>query len=283
MNEEIYNIRMVSVESIRVVNPRKRDRVKYAEIVNSINNVGLKTPIVVAPRIQKNDNMKFDLVCGEGRLNAFIKAGESEIPARIVEASREKVLLMGLAENIARRQPDKVSMIREINRLSKDGYTNAQIAKKFGFSDSYISQIKSIMDKGNRKLVEAVIRGKINLKTAIGIVECSDNFEIQNMLNDAYSENKIKAIELRVIRNILNEKKSSRRLSGNLTKEIILNEFQKTTKRSRAFLAKVEVCDTTIAFIKGAFKKMLNNEGFIILLKSEGIGDIPKYLKGDAL
>ena len=40
-------VRMIPVAQIRVVNPRVRDKKKFAEIVESIANVGLKKPITV--------------------------------------------------------------------------------------------------------------------------------------------------------------------------------------------------------------------------------------------
>ena len=71
-------------------------------------------------RKSAEDDMEYDLVCGEGILNAFRSAGAEEIPARVISsASREDVLLMGLVENMARRRANKIALIKEIERLSK--------------------------------------------------------------------------------------------------------------------------------------------------------------------
>ncbi|MBO6103186.1 MAG: ParB N-terminal domain-containing protein, partial [Opitutales bacterium] len=181
-----YQIKMIPTDSIRMINPRKREQRKYAEIVRSIKILGLKTPIVVAPRRETGDGKLYDLVCGQGRLETFINAGEPEIPARILNASREDALLMSLAENYARRQADRVSVLREVSRLCGEGYTFAQIGRKLGFSESYICNLKGLIAGGNKNLNRAVLTGKISIQIALKIVECSKDSEVQDLLNDLY-------------------------------------------------------------------------------------------------
>ena len=75
-------VRMIPVDRIRVVNPRVRDQKKFAKIVESIARLGLKKPITVTPGKPADDGSEtFDLVCGQGRLEAFIFLGQREIPA----------------------------------------------------------------------------------------------------------------------------------------------------------------------------------------------------------
>jgi ParB family chromosome partitioning protein len=75
-------------------------------IVANIREVGLKKPITVVRRKEPGaDGKHFDLVCGQGRIEAFVALGETTIPAVITEASREDQFLMSLVENIARRPP----------------------------------------------------------------------------------------------------------------------------------------------------------------------------------
>jgi ParB family chromosome partitioning protein len=40
------------------------------------------------------DGKSYDLVCGQGRLEAFVALGQTEIPAIIKDASREECFLM---------------------------------------------------------------------------------------------------------------------------------------------------------------------------------------------
>jgi ParB family chromosome partitioning protein len=72
-------------------------------------------------------------------MEAFIALGHLEIPAIVVEISKEERLIRSLVENIARRYPAPMDLIREIERLRADGYTNHQISEKLDISDTMVS------------------------------------------------------------------------------------------------------------------------------------------------
>ena len=112
MNDEI---KMIAIERIRILNPRQRDQKKFEVIVQSIKNVGLKKPIRVSARAESEaEGPGYDLVCGQGRIEAFVALGHKEIPAIVVDISKEERLIQSLVENIARRYPDPMDLIREI-------------------------------------------------------------------------------------------------------------------------------------------------------------------------
>ena len=98
---------LIPLDRIRIVNPRCRDRKKFEKIIESIRNLGLKRPIQVClrPAAQTDGPPCYDLVCGQGRVEAFSALGYQEIPALVVEASKEDLLIMSLVENMARRFP----------------------------------------------------------------------------------------------------------------------------------------------------------------------------------
>src|SRR3546814_5827062 len=60
---------------ITILNPRVRNKRIFQELVNSIAHLGLKKPITVSQRPGKT---RFDLVCGQGRLEACIALGQTE-------------------------------------------------------------------------------------------------------------------------------------------------------------------------------------------------------------
>ncbi|MCB2079973.1 MAG: ParB N-terminal domain-containing protein, partial [Novosphingobium sp.] len=101
MSDAATEIRQVPIDLITVLNPRWRNKRVFQELVDSIAALGLKKPITVSQRPGKN---RYDLVCGQGRLEAFIALGATEIPAMVVEASEEDCFVMSLVENLARRQ-----------------------------------------------------------------------------------------------------------------------------------------------------------------------------------
>ena len=107
-------IHMIPVDAITVLNPRSRNKRVFSELVTSIAHLGLKKPITVS---RHRGEPGYDLVCGQGRLEAFITLGETEIPAIVIEASEEDCYVMSLVENLARRNPRSLELMREIGAL----------------------------------------------------------------------------------------------------------------------------------------------------------------------
>jgi ParB family chromosome partitioning protein len=81
MNDPAPVVQMIPIDQINIINPRSRNQIVFRSIVTNISNLGLKRPITVARRTESNDGKPYDLVCGQGRLEAFIALGQAEIPA----------------------------------------------------------------------------------------------------------------------------------------------------------------------------------------------------------
>lgn len=128
-------IEMIPISRINVLNPRARNKRLHREIIDNIETIGLKRPITVSRR-SGSEPIRYDLVCGEGRLEAFRVLGETEIPAVVTEASEPDCLVMSLVENIARRQHRPIDNMQEIASLHKRGYSDAKIGQKIGVSAS---------------------------------------------------------------------------------------------------------------------------------------------------
>src|SRR2546427_6694424 len=138
MNDEVPTIQMIPINQIKILNPRSRNKIVFQSIVSNISNVGLKRPITVARRQDVSEGKYYDLVCGQGRLEAFIALGQTEIPAIVKEATKEECYLMSLAENLARRNHNPVELLREVSNLRSRGYTPVQIARKLDMAKSYV-------------------------------------------------------------------------------------------------------------------------------------------------
>src|SRR5262249_48814656 len=117
--ETDLEVRLIPVKQIHVLNPRERARKKFAQIIANIAKLGLKKPITVAQSGGKNGSATYDLVCGQGRLEAYAALGEEMIPAIVVTGSREELLLMSLTENVARRNHSTLELVKEISGLKE--------------------------------------------------------------------------------------------------------------------------------------------------------------------
>src|ERR1017187_8772894 len=169
MNNEII---MIPIDRIRVLNPRPRDKKKFEQIIQSIKTLGLKKPIQVSLRsADEGTEPGYDLVCGQGRIEAFIALGHKEIPAIVVEVSKEERLLRSLVENMARRLPPPLALMNEIERLKEQGYTNVEIGQKLDIPDTAVGGYIALKKDGEERLLEAAISGRIPLGVAIEIAK----------------------------------------------------------------------------------------------------------------
>ena len=94
---------MIPIDKITVPNPRTRGMKKFKQIIANIAQIGLKKPIIVAPCQTDDGETRYLLGCGQGRMEAFASLGQTEIPAIVIEATREELMLISLIENLARR------------------------------------------------------------------------------------------------------------------------------------------------------------------------------------
>jgi len=87
-SQDAPQVEMIPVDRITVLNPRVRNKKIFREIISNIAELGLKKPITVTRR-EDNDGPRYDLVCGQGRLEAYQALGQLEIPALVVSVDTE--------------------------------------------------------------------------------------------------------------------------------------------------------------------------------------------------
>jgi len=286
MNETVT---LIPIDRIRILNPRARDRKKFEKIVQNIQNLGLKKPIKVSRRIVKNgEEPGYDLVCGQGRIEAFQALGQTEIPAVVVEVSKEDRLLMSLIENMARRFPAPMDLIDEIERLSAAGYSNVAIGKKLDITDSLVGGLISLKSTGEERLLDAALKGKIPLGVAIDIAK-ADSIEAQRELLKAYENKQLNHAAIRTVRRVIEQRRflgkhlHSTRKEGkgpHTTADGLVNTFRKETQRQKVMIKKAKICEATLMFLVTGFKRLLEDENFINLLRAENLRTMPKYLAG---
>lgn len=127
---------------IRKVSPGKQqprqifDDEKLTDLVDSITKNGVLQPIVV----RKDGDDHYEIIAGERRYRASMKAGLSEIPAIIIECSDTEALQIGLIENLQRDDLNPMDEAEAYVRLAHDyGKTQEEIAKAVSKSRSYVA------------------------------------------------------------------------------------------------------------------------------------------------
>lgn len=200
-------VEMIPIAEIHILNPRHRDQKKFEQIVSSIKNLGLKVPIQVSRRAEsEGPGLKYDLVCGQGRIEAFLALGFQEIPAFVVDIPKEERLIRSLVENVARRYASPMDLLREIERLRVAGYSNVQIGKKLDVSDTTVAGLISLKNAGEERLLNAALSGHIPLWVAIDISK-TDSVEMQRELLKAYQSKQLNYLSIRKVKRIMDKRR----------------------------------------------------------------------------
>jgi ParB family transcriptional regulator, chromosome partitioning protein len=286
----VRTIKTIPINEIRFLNPRARNRRNFQEIVQSIVKVGLKRPITVSPRTSEADAASYDLVCGQGRIEAFIELGQTEIPAIVIEAEESDCLVRSLVENCARRQHRAIDLLQDIGTLRGRGYSDHEIAAKIGVSSDYIRMIGTLFEKGEERLVAAVEAGILPINMAIEIARSSDE-DVQDALTQAYTEKKLRGKKLVAVRRIIEQRRRSGkqihdsrfgRRDGSkrpLTSESIIRVYRQEADRQKLLVKKAEVTQSRLLFIVEAIRELRDDENFVNLLRAESLDSMPAFLE----
>jgi ParB family chromosome partitioning protein len=285
MIEHPAEIQSIPISSITVLNPRVRNKRIFNELVTSIAHLGLKKPITVS---QRDGNGGYDLVCGQGRLEAFIALGQTDIPAVVVNVSKEDCFVMSLVENLARRHQTSLELMREIGALKARGYSHAQIAAKVDFSSEYVYAICYLLEHGEERLVAAVERGAIPPTIAIEIARAKES-DVQAALAEVYETGAMPRNQMRAIRRIIEQRNSSgttihtvhtgsRKDSKKVTASVLVRSYRKQTERQKLLVKKATLAQSRLVFIVNALRSLLAEEHFTTLLRAEKANSLPKPL-----
>lgn len=279
-------IEMIPISRITVLNPRARNKRQHREIVNNIEAVGLKRPITVSRR-NSEAGPRYDLVCGEGRLEAFQMLGQTEIPAVVIEASESECLVMSLVENIARRTPRPIDLMKEIGALRARGFNDSEIAEKIGVGASWVNMVVSLLERGEERLVAAVETGLIPITLAMEISR-AETEEAQNLLLDAYETGALRGKKLAAVRRMLDQRMRTQAMPAgrlgrkgtgrHLTANDLMQVYQREAEKQRLLVKRSEFTQSRLLFLVEAMKDLLSDDGFLNLLRAEGLATMPRAL-----
>ncbi|MGO4519021.1 plasmid partitioning protein RepB C-terminal domain-containing protein [Dyella sp. 2RAF44] len=282
-------IELVPVSQIHVLNPRARNQRQYRAIVENIEKIGLKRPITVTRRSSADGKEEFDLVCGQGRLEAYQILGMDRIPCIVITADEEDCLVMSLVENIARRQHQAVELMREIESLHQRGYNDTEVADKLGVTASWVNMILGLLERGEERLLAAVEKGIVPVSLAVTIAR-SDDSGIQEALANAYTHGVVKGKKLALLRKILdqrslrgkNERHSSgvnRKGSRKLTAENLRRIFEREVGKQQLLARTADFTQKRLFFVVQALKHLRQEAPFVAILRKEGLDTIPSPLE----
>ena len=151
-------VRISEVEPNRE-QPRKAfDEEKLTELSESIKSVGLLQPILV----QKRDGY-YEIIAGERRWRAALKAGLKEIPVMIRNYSEKEILELSLIENIQREDLNPIEEAQAYKRLMDEFQMGqAEVAKRVSKSRSAVANALRLL-KLDEQVQKMVIGGQLTM------------------------------------------------------------------------------------------------------------------------
>ena len=277
-------VESIPVDRITVVNPRVRNKKIFKDIVANIAQLGLKRPITVTKR-NDSDGPRYDLVCGQGRLEAYQALGQIEIPALVIDAGAEDCAVMSLVENFARRQHRAIDLLHDIEGLKRRGYDEPEIARKTGLTIEYVKAVIGLLENGEHRLLRAVESGHVPVSVAVEIAEADDT-EVQNVLQQAYEKKLLRGRKLMTAKRLIEQRRrrgkgfkiSAQKREQPLSSTALIRAYREDVDRKRVLIRKANSTRDRLIFVTEAMRKLFAEENFITLLRAEGLDTLPRNL-----
>jgi len=198
------------------------------ELTESIKEYGLIQPITV----RKINNLEYELISGERRLQASKSAGLTQIPVFIKNINTDQMLELALVENIQRQDLDPIEIALSLQKLTEEYSINQEkLGKKIGKSRSTISNYLRLLKLD--PIIQAGIRDKIitmgHAKAIINIVDKTKQITLyQNIIKHNYS---VRETEFMVKNSSIRKTKSSKH-----NPQILSTYFRKIEEELSEFL-----------------------------------------------
>ncbi|HHW40179.1 MAG TPA: ParB/RepB/Spo0J family partition protein [Syntrophomonadaceae bacterium] len=169
-SHQVHAIRIDKIKCGTGFQPRFEIRDEDIEsLAESIKEVGVLQPVLVRPK-----GGYYELIAGERRLRASIKAGLSEIPAVVKEMSDIEAAEIALIENLQRRNLHFFEEANGFARLIAEfNLTQNDVAKRMGISQSAVANKLRLL-RLPPDIREEIYRLKLSERHARALLELPD-------------------------------------------------------------------------------------------------------------
>ena len=202
--ERLIDIPVSSVRS-NPFQPRKElGEQEIKELSDSIKEFGILQPILV-----KRAEDGYELVAGERRLRATIRAGLAKIPAVVVEAEPLNQQIMALVENIQRKDLSSVEEAISLQDiLAKTGWSQSELSRRMGRSQASIANKLRLL-RLDPEVQAFVLSGKLGERQARSLLSLSP--DDQRMLAQKTVDEDLSVREIETLAENWNNKPPARR------------------------------------------------------------------------
>jgi ParB family chromosome partitioning protein len=178
---------------------------EIAELADSIKTLGVLQPILVRP-LAGSQSATYQIVAGERRFRAAIRAGLSQVPVMIKDLGDKETLEIGLVENVQRQGLNPIEEALGYQKLIDEfSLTANEVAERVGKDRATVANTTRLL-KLPQQIQEMVRDGRISVGHAKAILTVREPNAQINLANKIISESlSVRAIESIVARDVVLE------------------------------------------------------------------------------
>jgi len=136
---------------------RDFDEAEINSLADSIREHGLLQPVLV-----RRVDQRYQLVAGERRLRAAVKAGWSQVPAQVIEADDRQAAELAIVENLQRKDLNALEKAASFQQyLQRYGSTQDELAARLQIDRSTVSNLIRLLELPE-EVQQALHRGLIS-------------------------------------------------------------------------------------------------------------------------
>ncbi len=220
-NTNIKEIKEIPLDEIRR-NPYQPRTVFDENALNELA-MSIKEHGVVQPVIVKKSVKGYELIAGERRTRAARLAGLTTIPAIEKEFNDQEMMEIALIENIQRENLNPIEEAKAFKNIIKEtNMTQEQVAKKFGKSRSYITNLLGLLNLP-LSVQKDVEEKRLSLSSARALSKITDSQKVIELAKRAINEN----LNVRDIERLTNNEQLPKKVKINRPTNVKFSIFEK--------------------------------------------------------
>lgn len=153
------------------------DPAKLDDLTRSIEEKGILQPILARPISKIRGGYKvtaYQIVAGERRWQAALKAGLDQMPVMVRDLSDQEVLEIGVVENVQRANLNPIEEAQAYKALSDEfGRRQEDIAQAVGKSRSHVANMMRLLTLPDRAQ-DLLAQGKLSAGHARAVISAPD-------------------------------------------------------------------------------------------------------------
>jgi ParB family chromosome partitioning protein len=166
------------------------DQAEIDSLAESIKEHGLIQPVVV-----RRQGDRFQLVAGDRRLRASIKAGLSDVPVHILEMDDRHLAEMAIVENLQRKDLNALEKAASFQAyLKRFGCTQEELAGRLQLDRSTVSNLIRLLELPD-EVQQAVRRGEVSPGHARALLPLEEREQINFCRRIQAEQLSVRAVE----------------------------------------------------------------------------------------